>query len=307
MELYQLQSFVVIAQAQNLTRAAKNLNLSQSAMSSQLKALETELGVSLFKRGARGMRLTLPGTQLLEQATKVLGSVRQLREQAQSLNQQAGELVTLGLNASPAFLRIADISHRLTQLHGEVRPVFQTSQTVKTAHMLRQGQIDIGFHYGRMDEGDIVHHVVAQVRVCVVVPTRMTTDISQFDWAQIAALPWIWVGDDCPFYTMLMERLERQQLMPQRRIIAVDEQIVRELVADGQGVAMMREDEALPLVKRGRIQIWEPGWLTLPLGVAWLSRNASQPRIRAVVDVVQQVWQPLDEDSSGVQATPYWL
>lgn len=307
MELYQLQSFVVIAQTQNLTRAAKTLNLSQSALSSQLKALEEDLGMVLFKRGARGMRLTLQGEQILEHATTVLASVRELREQAQSLHHQAGEMVTLGLNASPAFLRIADISRRLGQLHGEVQPVFQISQTINTAQMLRDGQIDVGFCYGRMNEGDIVHQVVAQVRVCVVVPTRMVADMSQLDWSGLADLPWIWVGNDCPFYTMLMERLERQQLMPHRRIIAVDEQIVRELVADGQGVAMMREDEALPLVKRGRVKIWEPGWLTLPLGIAWSSKNASQSRIRAVVDMVQQVWQTVDEGSGHSQESPYWL
>ncbi|OQY25121.1 MAG: hypothetical protein B6I37_02155 [Desulfobacteraceae bacterium 4572_35.2] len=61
MELYQLQSFVVIAQTQNLTRAAKTLNLSQSALSSQLKALEEDLDMVLFKRGARaGAIVTSP-------------------------------------------------------------------------------------------------------------------------------------------------------------------------------------------------------------------------------------------------------
>ncbi|MCD6526551.1 MAG: LysR family transcriptional regulator [Desulfuromonas sp.] len=306
MEFYQLQSFVVIAQTQNLTRAAESLNLSQSALSSQLKALEEDLGVLLFKRGARGMRLTLQGEQMLEEATRVLGSVRQLREQAHALHQGAGEEVTLGLNASPAFLRIAAIARRLTMLHGEICPVFQTSQSANTAKMLRQGQIDIGFHYGRMNEGDIVHQVLAQVRVCVVIPARMADEIDSMNWADVAGLPWIWVGNDCPFYAMLMERLERHQTPPNRVITTVDEQIVRELVADGQGVAMMREDEAMPLVRRGRVKIWEPGWLTLPVGIAWLSKNAGQARIRSAVSAVQEVWTTVSEEGSGMEACPYW-
>ena len=61
MELYQLQSFAVIAQTKNLTRAAETLNLSQSALSSQLKGLEEDLGVVLFKRGARGYAPDLAG------------------------------------------------------------------------------------------------------------------------------------------------------------------------------------------------------------------------------------------------------
>ncbi len=53
MELYQLRTFVAVAEAQNLTRAAQRLNASGPAVSAQIKALEEELGVDLFARTAR--------------------------------------------------------------------------------------------------------------------------------------------------------------------------------------------------------------------------------------------------------------
>src|SRR2546422_10988658 len=55
MELWQLRTFRVVAETLNFTRAGKQLNLTQSAVSHQIKALETELGEPLFIRAKRGV------------------------------------------------------------------------------------------------------------------------------------------------------------------------------------------------------------------------------------------------------------
>jgi DNA-binding transcriptional LysR family regulator len=68
MELYQLRSFVAIAELGQLTRAAEKLHVSQPAVSAQLKALEDKLGLVLFERTASGMVLTAPGARLLAEA-----------------------------------------------------------------------------------------------------------------------------------------------------------------------------------------------------------------------------------------------
>ena len=65
MELYQLRSFRAVARIRNLARAAKELKISQSALSTQVRALEEELGLRLFERSARGMRLTDEGRVIL--------------------------------------------------------------------------------------------------------------------------------------------------------------------------------------------------------------------------------------------------
>jgi len=76
MELYQLRSFVTVAELGQLTRAAERLHVSQPALSAQIKSLEDELGTVLFERGAGGMALTPAGRHLLPQAERVLRSLR---------------------------------------------------------------------------------------------------------------------------------------------------------------------------------------------------------------------------------------
>ena len=85
MELYQLRSFAAVAELGHLTRAAERLHVSQPALSAQIKALEDELAVVLFERGAGGMSLTAAGRQLLPEAERVIAAAQVLRSQALAL------------------------------------------------------------------------------------------------------------------------------------------------------------------------------------------------------------------------------
>ena len=68
MELSQLRTFRVVAETLNFTRAAERLGLTQSAVSHQIKSLETELGEPLFIRAKRGVKLSPSGQAALEHA-----------------------------------------------------------------------------------------------------------------------------------------------------------------------------------------------------------------------------------------------
>ena len=72
MELTQLRAFRTVAETQSFTRAAERLNLTQSAVSRQIGALEHELGEPLFVRGRRVVRLTGFGERTLSQVSRIL-------------------------------------------------------------------------------------------------------------------------------------------------------------------------------------------------------------------------------------------
>ena len=79
MSLVQLESFVAVAEEQHVGRAARRLHVSQPPLSRRIQALEEDLGVQLFDRTSRGMRLLPPGEELLEHARRILADVERAR------------------------------------------------------------------------------------------------------------------------------------------------------------------------------------------------------------------------------------
>ena len=82
MEMNQLRTFRIIAETLNFTRAAERLHLNQSAVSHQIKALETEIGEPLFIRAKRGVTLSQAGKVALEYAARILDEAEALKERS---------------------------------------------------------------------------------------------------------------------------------------------------------------------------------------------------------------------------------
>ena len=90
MELRDLRYFSVTAEELNITRAAERLNMSQPPLSNQIKGLEEELGVQLFIRGKRRLKLTDAGSLLYRRAQQILELTEQTELEMHSLQGLSG-------------------------------------------------------------------------------------------------------------------------------------------------------------------------------------------------------------------------
>ncbi len=102
MNLRHLRTFVAVADMGGFARATSRLHVSQPAASRQIDALESELGVVLFERKGRGIRLTSHGEYLLRQSRLVLTEADSLRQRAQVLKK--GRTGILRLGATPQVI-----------------------------------------------------------------------------------------------------------------------------------------------------------------------------------------------------------
>ena len=99
MEFRSLRYFVVTAEEGHITRAAERLDMQQPPLSRQIKAFESELGVQLFRRKARGVELTDAGNTLLQASRDILPRVQRAIEATQLTAQ--GEQGQVRIGAAP--------------------------------------------------------------------------------------------------------------------------------------------------------------------------------------------------------------
>lgn len=95
----QLRDFVAVATAASFTRAARELHIAQPALTHQIRRLESELGVTVFVRGPRGVTLTADGEQLFEQAKLILREYDALNQLAARLRRHAAGSLRVGFMA----------------------------------------------------------------------------------------------------------------------------------------------------------------------------------------------------------------
>ena len=141
----QLQSFIAVAEELHFGRAAKRVNLSQPALSLQIKGIEDELQVKLFVRSRRKTELTQAGQIFLQEARDVL----QRTEQAIATVRRAalGEVGTLriGFISTAAAIIMPPLVKRFRELHTQVDVDLRNVLTRDQVLQLQDRKLDIGF------------------------------------------------------------------------------------------------------------------------------------------------------------------
>ncbi len=103
MELRHLRYFIAVAEELSFTRAAERLHIAQPPLSTQIRALEEELGTPLFIREKRKVFLTQAGIQMLDRARAVLSAVQDVHSAARSAAEGIIATLNLGYTASSMF------------------------------------------------------------------------------------------------------------------------------------------------------------------------------------------------------------
>ena len=101
MELRHLRYFVAVAEEQNVSRAAKRLHVSQPPLSRQIRDLETEMGVALFERSVKAIRLTEAGKIFLFEARAALQRAEDAVALAKSVANRKRNQVHVGYSVPP--------------------------------------------------------------------------------------------------------------------------------------------------------------------------------------------------------------
>ena len=154
MEIRALENFLAVAREQNITAAAESLHISQPALSTQLKAMETELGKQLLIRGVKGSRkviLTEEGMILRKRAEEILLLMRRTEEEIAGSNETIAGNVFIGTGETEIVRLFARIAKKLQQKYPDIRYHISSGNAEHVLEYLDKGLIDFGLLFTEID------------------------------------------------------------------------------------------------------------------------------------------------------------
>lgn len=145
-ELRHLRYFLAVAEERHITRAAERLGIQQPPLSLQIKALEKELGVQLFRRVPRGVELTTAGAALLENARTIMDQLdRAVATTRRTARGEQGRLVIGFTSSTPFHPFVPRMIRTFREMSPLVSLVLEESVSSELVQGLRTEQIDAAF------------------------------------------------------------------------------------------------------------------------------------------------------------------
>jgi LysR family hydrogen peroxide-inducible transcriptional activator len=296
MELRQLHYFVVLAHRLHFTQAAEEIAIAQPALSQQIQALERELGVRLFERTPRHIRLTPAGEALLVHAERMLALADTLSaEMCAYTNVQRGRL-RIGLLQTLGASRLSGLLARFHARYAGIEIVLHEDMTEPMVEQLEEGKLDLAWMH---TIGTIFPQTVLpkQIEVKVVfteavllagVSHHPLAGRKHIAWSSLQAEEFILFKPGSGLRQVVLHLAQQAGFHPQVVFESGDIGSIRALVSEGVGISIFPQSV-----------IDAPGRTIIPLDLspalphrtiqlAWHRQRASTPTIQAFLDFVQE-------------------
>jgi DNA-binding transcriptional LysR family regulator len=288
MELRLLVTFEKVATVLSFTRAAAELKYAQSSVTSQVRALESSLGVELFERLGSRIRLTEAGERLLPYARRIIELAEEARAAVVETEEPAGT-IAVGTMESLTSYRLPPLlelfHHRYPRVQLSLRPTLGDA----TRQALRQGTYDIGF----LMEPDTEHEglesevLAEEPLVLVASPRHPLAGRTDLTAADLAAAQLVGTEPGCPYRDLFEESLS--QWSPPFMEFGTIEATKRG-VAGGLGIALVPRvtvSEELASGALGELD-WRPPF-TLFTQIAWRRGKRLPAHVRLFVEQARRL------------------
>ena len=288
--LKQIRYFVATAQLGQVSRAAEQLHVTQSAVTISIRDLEAELGYALFRREAHGMELTDDGRQFLPHAMAIEAAV----ERAHNIprKQEVGGTLTIAATTTVVGYFLPEHIQRLSELH---------PQLVISIQEMDRRQIEAGLSGGDFPLALLVTSNVddpaIRTRTLVDSPRRLWLAAGhallrqeQVSLADVAREPLMMLTAD-EAADAARRYWAHYGLVPMVRLQSSAIEAIRSMVGNGQGVAIASDMQYRPWSLEGRrvetVQLKEP-IPPMSVGMAWRAGEHFSPAMQLVHDYFKQ-------------------
>lgn len=241
MELRHLRYFQTVAQELNVTRAAEKLHMAQPPLSRQIRQFEEEVGVALFDRVARGLRLTEAGRFLLDQSLQLTQRLEETLEGTRRIGRNEKRWFNIGFVPSVLYGVLPELIRELRENDTGAEVGLTEMITVQQVEALKSGRIDLAFGRLPFSDAAIVQQVVMSETLVAAMPIAAALPKAPFTAEDLARQPLIlYPARPRPSYADHVLSLFRAQGLQPRVVQEANElQTALGLVASGLGMTLV--------------------------------------------------------------------
>ena len=290
MELYQLRIFLTVAEEQHLTRAAERLHVSQPSVSAHIKALEEELGLTLFVRTPKGMTLTSEGLAIKAKAESALRAADAVKFKADEIKKDFAGEARIGLNIDAKYLKIPDLLSIIRQELPKLELHFFQRHSLEAPDQVRNGLLDAAFVFELPPQTDLQAVQLATFGIVIVAPLKWKKRLPKAELRELADLPWIWPDHRCPFHRIITELMKPLNQKPEKAVVVDQDTTIRRMVASGAGLGLLVEAEAREAESQNELVVLGDTVANLELTLLHLKKRTNDPVVRAIINGVSKVW-----------------
>ena len=153
MEIRNIKTFIRAAETGNFTKTAEELGYSQGTVTLQIKQLEAELGVPLFNRTGKRIRLSEKGREFMDYACSIVRTEAEARSAMEGKTEIKGTLA-VGMLESVASFYYREIIKQFVTIYPEAKLIVKIATTVELMDMLKKGMLDVIVIYDRQIQND---------------------------------------------------------------------------------------------------------------------------------------------------------
>lgn len=259
MEFRQIRYALAVASERSFTKAASQLNISQSAVSEQIKLLEDKIGFELFRRTGRGVEQTERGRMFIHEAERVLSDFMKLGDVARRLSGVEVESLSIGMSSGLASSIVPALFREIgfpANLHLEIR----TAPTRVVFDALHDDKLDIGIVVDvgadRTPAGLLSMPILELDLVLALPPAHsLAGQCGPVDIDVIANEPIIMNELSIGYGQIVSRMFTDRGIRPQIKAIVDNVETIKAMVQSGFGVAIIPSSAAMPEAKLGLIAL----------------------------------------------------
>ena len=254
LELYRV--FKEVAETGNISLAAKNLYISQSAVSQSIKQLETALQARLFSRSPRGVTLTSEGQMLYEYVRSALSLLSTGEDKLSQAQQLLLGTLTIGASDTVTSLFLTPYLETFHRKHPVIRLKIVSGRSAKVLSLLKSGVVDIAFASSPSDKSNLLDFPCFETHSVFVAGSGYPCDFDHvYSLQEIAAFPLILLERKASSRVFLEQYFLKRGVTLTPEIELSSRSLLVDMAAIGLGVAGVTEEFVHRDLEKGSIRV----------------------------------------------------